>query len=65
MKCPICKSRMIFENDVEKSKTMWYLCDCWYCKLVHHPLTKILLLLDKRWLKIHKRNKKTKHSKSG
>jgi hypothetical protein len=33
----------------------WFLCTCWYCKFIHHPIQHLLKWLDKAWLKIHEK----------
>ena len=60
MKCPACKTKMKIEINDKSDATLWYLCDCWYCKLIHHPVRNLLNWLDKSWHKRHKQIIKTK-----
>lgn len=59
MKCPVCKTKMKIEINDKSDATLWYLCDCWYCKLIHHPVRNLLNWLDKSWHKRHKEIIKT------
>ncbi len=45
---------MKIEISDKSDATLWYLCDCWYCKLIHHPVRNLLNWLDKNWHKRHK-----------
>ena len=60
MKCPVCKTKMKIEINDKSDATLWYLCDCWYCKSIHHPVRNLLNWLDKSWYKRHKQIIKTR-----
>jgi hypothetical protein len=62
MKCPRCGAIMIF-SDSKPDKTLWYYCDCWYCKLIHHPIRKLLQWIDNNWYEKHKKITERKSKK--
>lgn len=48
-----------FVDDIFHSRitpqNAWYLCNCWFCRFIHHPLETFKRKVDSKWVEIHEK----------